>query len=73
MNILDALKTARNESPRQSPKVWLTQYIPARLADYIASHIKQLRLADMSDAALANLALMVNEWHISGAACGNGI
>ena len=67
MNILDALKTARNESPRQSPKVWLTQYIPARLADYIASHIKQLRLADMSDAALANLALMVNEWHIKPA------
>ena len=66
-NILDALKEARNSSPRQSPKVWLSQYLPARLADYIASHIKQLRLADMSDAALTNLALMVNEWHIKPA------
>jgi len=66
-NILAALKTARNESPRQSPKVWLSQYLPTRLAEYIASHIKQLRLADMSDAVLANLALMVNEWHIKPA------
>lgn len=67
MNILAALKVARTMSPRQSPKVWLSQYLPARLADHIASHIKQLRLADMSDAALANLALMVNEWHIKPA------
>ena len=66
-NILQALKDARNTAPRQSPKVWLSQYLPARLADYIASHIKQLRLADMSDVALANLALMVNEWHIKPA------
>ena len=66
-DILAALKTARNESPRQSPKVWLSQYLPTRLAEYIASHIKQLRLADMSDATLANLALMVNEWHVKPA------
>jgi len=66
-NILEALKEARNTSPRQSPKVWLSQYLPTRLAEYIASHIKQLRLADMSDAALTNLALMVNEWHIKPA------
>ena len=66
-NILDALKTARTESPRQSPKVWLSQYLPSRLAEYIAGHIKQLRLADMSDMALSNLALMVNEWHIKPA------
>ena len=66
-DILEALKTARNTSPRQSPKVWLSQYLPARLAEYIAGHIKQLRLADMSDAALANLALMVNTWHIKPA------
>lgn len=65
--ILEALKKARNESPRTSPKVWLSQYLPARLAEYIAGHIKQLRLADMSDMALTNLALMVNEWHIKPA------
>lgn len=66
-DILSALKEARIQSPRQSPKVWLSQYLPARLAEYIASHIKQLRLADMNDASLANLALMVNEWHIKPA------
>jgi len=66
-NILEALKTARTESPRQSPKVWLSQYLPARLAEYFASHMKQLRLADMNDSSLANLALMVNEWHIKPA------
>jgi len=70
MNILEALKTARTDSPRQSPKVWLSQYLPSRLAEYIASHIKHLRLADMSDAALANLALLVNEWHIKPAGTG---
>ena len=66
-NILEALKTARRQSPRQSPKVWLSQFLPARLADYIASHIKHLRLGDMSDASFSNLALMVNEWHIKPA------
>jgi len=66
-DILEALKTARSTSPRQSPKVWLSQYLPARLAEYIAGHIRQLRLADMSDAALVNLALMVNAWHIKPA------
>lgn len=66
-NILDSLKTARVQSPRQSPKVWLSQYLPARLAEYIAKQIKPSRLADMNDAALVNLALMVNEWHIKPA------
>jgi len=66
-DILSALKTARVETPRQSPEVWLTQYLPKRLASYFASHIKQVRLADMSDAALNNLALMVNQWHVTPA------
>ena len=66
-DILSALKAARERAPRQSPKVWLSQYIPARLAEYIAGHIKQERLADMSDAALANLSLMVKEWRVKPA------
>ena len=67
IDIFAALKAARQSAPRQSPKVWLSQYIPARLAEYIAGHIKQERLADMSDAALANLALMVKEWRVKPA------
>lgn len=67
VDILLELKTARTESPRQTPEVWLSQYLPKRLATYFASHIKQLRLADMNDAALNNLALMVNHWHVTPA------
>ncbi len=66
-DILDVLKTARIETPRQNPKKWLAQYIPTRLADYIASNIKQERLADMSDLQLTNLSLMVKEWRIKPA------
>ena len=66
-DILKELKLARETSPRQSPKVWLSQYLPSRLAEYITSYIKQIRLADMNDKALINLALMVNKWHVKPA------
>lgn len=66
-DILAALKAAREAAPRQSPKVWLTQYIPARLAEFIAAQIKEQRLADMSDVSLMNLALMVKEWRVKPA------
>lgn len=66
-DILSALKEARTQSPRQSPENWLSQYLPKRLAAYFASYIKQHRLADMSDAALNNLALMINHWHVTPA------
>ena len=62
-----ALKIARLDSPRQSPKNWLAQYIPARLAEYIAQSIKPLRLADMSDLDIMNLMLLVREWRIKPA------
>jgi len=64
VDITEALKVDRMERPRISPTKWLAQYIPSRLADYIASHEKAQRLADLSDKAIANLALMVNHWHI---------
>ena len=67
IDIVNALKSARLDSPRQSPKNWLSQYLPARLAAFIASNIKQERLADMSDAQLTNLALMIKEWRIKPA------
>jgi len=63
-DILSALKSARQDSPRQSPKNWLSQYMPTRLAEFIAGHIKQERLADMNDIALTNLALMVKAWRV---------
>ena len=65
--IIDALKTARTERPKQSPQVFLSQYLPARLSAMIASAQKFERLADMNDAALHNLALMVNAWRVKPA------
>jgi len=65
--IFERLKTAREQTPRQSPQVFLSNYLPARLAQMIASGQKFERLADMSDAALRNLALMVNSWMVKPA------
>lgn len=67
IRLFDALRIARDKSPRQSPANWLSQYLPARLATMIASGFKQERLADMSDKALRSLGLMVNEWMIKPA------
>jgi len=67
VRLFDALKIARDETPRRSPANWLSQYLPARLAAMIASGFKQERLADMGDKTLRNLGLMVNEWMIKPA------
>lgn len=67
VNVSEALKTARSEHPRQHPKTWLSHYLPQRLAEYIASSVKQERLADMSDKAIQNIALQVNAWYVKPA------
>jgi len=67
IDILANLKTARTETPRISPKNWLAQYLPARLAEFIAGNIKPQRLADMSGVSAVNLALMVKEWRVKPA------
>jgi predicted Rossmann fold flavoprotein len=67
VDILASVKTARTETPRLAPKNWLAQYLPARLAEFIAGQIKDQRLADMSDVSAANLALMVKEWRVKPA------
>jgi len=61
------LKTARMENPRQSPKNWLAQHLPSRLAEFIAQNIKPIRLADMSDLDIMNLMLLVKEWRVKPA------
>jgi len=66
-NIADAMKADRTARPRVSPAVWLTQFIPARLAEYIASHVKAVRLADLSDKAILNLSLMTENWTVKPA------
>ncbi|MEP6343096.1 MAG: NAD(P)/FAD-dependent oxidoreductase [Maricaulaceae bacterium] len=67
VKMIDELKTARTKHPRQSPQIFLSRFLPARLATMIASAQKFERLADMSDKALQNLALMINAWHVKPA------
>jgi len=66
-DMFELLREARTASPKQAPANWLAQYLPARLAHMITSGFKQERLADMNDAALRNLALMVNAWRVKPA------
>lgn len=67
VDVYGALKQARAEHPRQHPKNWLAQYIPQRLAEYIAGQFKFERLADMSDKSLQNIALQVGAWYVKPA------
>ena len=64
---LSVLKQDRETRPRLSPKVWLEERLPARLAEHMASGVKYQRLADMPDTALMNLALQLNEWSVKPA------
>ncbi|MGB6231796.1 MAG: NAD(P)/FAD-dependent oxidoreductase [Litorimonas sp.] len=66
-NVLATLKQDRTARPRLSPAAWLGERLPKRLADSVASTVRQLRLADMPDTALMNLALKVSEWRIKPA------
>lgn len=66
-DIAAMMRRDRTERPRVTPAVWLSQFIPARLADYIAGHVKAARLADLSDKAILNLSLMVQNWSVKPA------
>ena len=67
VNMFETLREARTASAKQAPANWLSQYLPARLAQMVTSGFKQERLADMNDKALRNLALMVNAWRVKPA------
>lgn len=67
VDVLAQLKADRMAQPRLSPLAWLSERMPTRLAAHIASGIKQVRLADMPDTALMNLALQVGEWRVKPA------
>lgn len=67
IDIVSAMKADRTARPRLSPANWLGQHIPARLADSIAAQEKAQRLADLSDKAILNLALMVKDWRVKPA------
>ena len=67
ISVFETLKSARESKPLQSPANWAAQYIPERLARMITSGIDYERLADMSDIALRNLALMISAWRVKPA------
>jgi predicted Rossmann fold flavoprotein len=64
VDMQDALKKARNNTPKQSPGAFLSTFLPQRLAASIADEFAYTRLADMSDKALFALAQRVNAWQV---------
>ncbi len=67
VDILEALKTARTEKPRQHIKTIITARIAERLAEHICKDVKKARIADMSDPELINIALQINGWQVKPA------
>ena len=63
-SVSDALKTARQTRPKAHPKTLLSEFMPKRLAEYFAAPVKFERIADMSDQAILNLAMQINQWMI---------
>ncbi len=61
------LKQARTENPKQSPAVFLSQFMPRNLADYLTKNISQKRLADMSDKTIAALSHNIHQWQMKPA------
>ncbi len=66
-DIKSALQQARGATPKQSPAVFLTQFLPSRLAQFIAQACPAVRIADMNGAALDALPKAVNHWQIKPA------
>ncbi|MBS7535565.1 NAD(P)/FAD-dependent oxidoreductase [Ancylobacter sonchi] len=62
-DVFAALRAARAENGRQAPASALAALLPRRLAQLVAdTHAAGRNLADLSDKALRQLALAVNEW-----------
>ena len=68
MDLLDLLKQARRERPRQELATILADVIPKRLAQLVAERISgPERLSDFSDKALANVVAAVKDWRVTPA------
>ena len=63
-DLVAQLKADRATRPRLSPESWLAERLPNRLAAQIAASIRQVRLADLSDAQIGNIALQVGAWRV---------
>ncbi|HVG46655.1 MAG TPA: NAD(P)/FAD-dependent oxidoreductase [Rubellimicrobium sp.] len=60
-----ALRLAKREGPKQSPKTALARHLPARLADHLAAELKLSgTLAALSDQRLDVLARSLSDWRL---------
>jgi hypothetical protein len=60
-----ALRLAKREAPRQSPKAVLSQRLPARLADHLAAELGLSgNLASLSEARIDALARALSDWRL---------
>ncbi len=65
-NVFEELRRERRERPRLQLDNALALYVPKRLADQIAARtFGTIRLADLSDAKLKEVALNVNAWRVT--------
>jgi predicted Rossmann fold flavoprotein len=64
VDLVATLKADRLDRPRLSPENWLAERLPKRLAAHIADGLPEQRLADMSDAQIEGIALMVGAWRL---------
>jgi predicted Rossmann fold flavoprotein len=65
VDVFEALRKGRTETPRQSPHTALAQYVPKRLAQHIVEGVGLTgNLADCSDKTLRLLAAAVNSWRV---------
>lgn len=66
-DVLSELKLARTASPKQSPSVFLSKFLPQKLAQFLTKGCPQQRLADMNDKAMTEVASAVNNWQLKPA------
>jgi predicted Rossmann fold flavoprotein len=65
VEVFEALRRGRTETPRQSPHTALAAYVPKRLAQHIVEGLGLTgNLADCSDKTLRLLATAVKDWRV---------
>ena len=60
----ETLSQARNTSGKMSVSKWLSERLPARLADLIGAELKEKRLADLSKTEQELIAARIKRWTI---------
>jgi predicted Rossmann fold flavoprotein len=64
IDVLEALKDARINQPKQELHTMLSRQLPKRLAQYISEEYEGKNLADLSNKQLEKIATNINNWQI---------